>query len=210
MCLTKTLTPDQFRVTTGNQFVANAFTLCDFTPNNRLIELGLRDESQRHRVRFLYQSREQTILTTQQSSEEPSEDSQSHSDFNLAAILLLREQIEEQKEDDTKLLPIVEMFDLTTFGKGLYDPQITKNDIYVEITLPGRLTLFFPKSISQISSMKSALSLDYLGKKMRYQIDRIFSTIQSPQILSLELTEVTLEDAQSYPALFPERPAFLQ
>ena len=59
--------------------------------------------------------------------------------------------------------------------------------------------------------MKSVLCCEWLGRSMRYQLDRKFFNI-SPKgaIKTLELTEVTLEDSKEYPALFPEPPEILK
>lgn len=124
----------QWRPSNGNQCVGNAYTLCrisnaeaapaklDDVHNGNVMsvfEIGLREQSLRTRVRFLYAQRETSQAV---SANEPYE-------YGLVALTVLRDHAKadttlraedaEQQEKDPRTL-----FDLDQLGLGIYDPQV--------------------------------------------------------------------------------------
>ena len=105
------------------------------------------------------------------------------------AIAVIKEAI-----DGSSPLQIKPLYD-AAFGTPLYDPQISSPE-YTMITLPGRMTLFFPTGLK--SDGKGVLSIQWQGVRMMYQADRKFNDL-SGAIRTLELTEIRPEDATLYP-----------
>jgi hypothetical protein len=52
--------------------------------------------------------------------------------------------------------------------------------------------------------------MQWSGRIIRYQLDRKFSSLREGAINTFELTEVRSEDAELWPAGFPEPPALLK
>jgi hypothetical protein len=65
----------------------------------------------------------------------------------------------------------------------------------VEVSLPGRTTIFFPKYISREG--RSVLTLEWEGNTFLFQLDRKFDSIADGGIRSLELTEIKPTDADT-------------
>lgn len=128
----------QWRPSSGNQCVGNAYTLCrvsspedetDDTHNKNamsVFEIGLREQSLRTRVRFLYAPRDASQAVT---AKEPYE-------YGLVALAILREEQaraeetspvdgEAQEEKDPRAL-----FDLDQLGLGIYDPQVLSKEYH--------------------------------------------------------------------------------
>ena len=98
-------------------------------------------------------------------------------------------------------------YDAATPGAGIYDPQ-ESGEPYVELRLPGRLTLLFPRGLR--ADGRAVLTMEWLGKVMRYQLDRKFTTLRRGAIDTLELTEIRIGDANKWPPGFLEPPPFLK
>jgi hypothetical protein len=91
-------------------------------------------------------------------------------------------------------LQIKPLYD-ATYGGPLYDPQIFSPS-YAAISLPGRITLFFPRGLDHAD--KGVLAFQWQATQMIYQADRKFNDL-SGAIRTLELTEIRPDDAEAYP-----------
>lgn len=210
--------PSKFRTSYGNQMVGNAFTLCSVeeaaatqlssdessVPETYSAVLAVREESLRTRVRYVY-----TKCTTEalQSGEHE------NYDMSLFGITLVREVYlgDSSNKDPASAgnIPSAIDYNANTLGVGIYDPQET-GEAYVEVLLPGKLTLRFPRGLRVSRSKQAALTMQWSGRIIRYQLDRKFSSLREGAINTFELTEVRSEDAELWPAGFPEPPALLK
>lgn len=209
---------NKFRTSYGNQMVGNAFTLCSMeeaataqqpsdessVPETYSAVLAVREESLRTRVRYVY-----TKCTTKalQSGEHEKYD------MSLLGITLVREVYlgDSSSKDPASAgnIPSAIDYNADTLGVGIYDPQET-GEAYVEVVLPGKLTLRFPRGLRVSRSKQAALTMQWSGRILRYQLDRKFSSLREGAITTFELTEVRSEDAELWPAGFPEPPALLK
>ncbi len=183
-------TSDKFRVSEGNQFVGNGFTVASVSELSNgdklyVAEEGVRIGNQRTRTRYVYHQHK-AIVT-------------------LIGLCLIRE-IASNAPEMQATESINQLFHMEKVGMGIFDPQV-QGERYVDITLPGRLSLLFPTAIQE--GEKTSLTMEWMDDTTRYQIDRIFSSVKKTSIHTLELTEVKVEDAKKYTALHPERPPFL-
>ena len=210
--------PSKFRTSHGNQMVGNAFTLCSVeeaaaaeqssdepsVPETYSAVLAVREESLRTRVRYVY-----TKCTTEalQSGEHE------NYDMSLFGITLVREVYlgDSSNKDPASAgnIPSAIDYNANTPGVGIYDPQET-GEAYMEVLLPGKLTLRFPRGLRVSRSKQAALTMQWSGRIIRYQLDRKFSSLREGAINTFELTEVRSEDAELWPAGFPEPPALLK
>jgi len=210
--------PSKFRTSHGNQMVGNAFTLCSVeeaaaaeqsldepsVPETYSAVLAVREESLRTRVRYVY-----TKCTTEalQSGEHEKYD------MSLFGITLVREVYlgDSINKDPASAgnIPSAIDYNANTPGVEIYDPQET-GEAYMEVLLPGKLTLRFPRGLRVSRSKQAALTMQWSGRIIRYQLDRKFSSLREGAINTFELTEVRSEDAELWPAGFPEPPALLK
>lgn len=186
--------PSDFKREKGNQFVGNCYSLARREEQYLLAEIGIREGSILTRVKFLYQQGETDALQLQEKSQY---------DMGLLAFAILRESLE---DSGSGFLPTLPDFHMNEIGKGIYDPQFS-GEPYVEVPLPGKLTLLFPRGLK--NNNKASIAMEWIGERYRYQVDRKFSNIDSAELMTLELTEVTVEDAEVYPAQFREIPEIL-
>jgi hypothetical protein len=187
--------PSLLRTSSGNQFVGNTFTVCNTLEDNikgntYIAELGIKEGMQRVRVRYVYSH------DALQSTSLPSESNLGYT-LGLKGITIIRETLGEKSNL---------VYEKSAVGEGIYDPQIG-GEPYVTICLPGKLSLLFPRVLRD--KEKSVLTMEYIGERMRYQVDRIFHSLNE-EIKTLELTEVRIDDAEVYPPGFLPRPEFLQ
>jgi hypothetical protein len=182
-------TPSQLRTKCGNQLVGNAFTTCKMLGDNYIAELGIRDGEHRVRVRFHYSpsALAQALIASEHTA------AYSH---GLVGLTIIREQ--KGINGDISYDPAL--------GQGIYDPQ-AEGEPYVMLPLPGRLSLLFPRALR--SGDKFVLTMEIVGQQMRYQLDRVCNSVDE-SLLTLELTEVRLEDSKVYPPPFLPRHDFLQ
>jgi hypothetical protein len=186
--------PSDFQREKGNQIVGNCYTLAQRHERHLLAEIGIREGPILTRVKFLYQQGPTDALQAQEKSQY---------DMGLLAFTILRESLE---DNGSGFIPTLPDFHMNEIGKGIYDPQFS-GEPYVEVPLPGKLTLLFPRGLK--NNNKASLTMEWIGQRYCYQVDRIFSNIDSAELMTLELTEVTIEDAEIYPAQFRERPEIL-
>jgi len=213
-------TSSKFRTSHGNQMVGNAFTLCSvddgdndgtlfdssdasFVPDAYSAVLAVREESLRTRVRYIYTKSANKTLPTGEHGKY---------DMSLFGITLVREvYLGDTGYKDTvsaSNIPAAIDYNEGTLGVGIYDPQETGED-YMEVQMPGKLTLFFPRGLRVSRSKQAVLTMQWSGRIIRYQLDRKFSSLRGA-ITTFELTEVRSEDADVWPAGFPEPPALLK
>jgi hypothetical protein len=203
----KQFLPGDFRPSLGNQVVANVYSTCSVVETAPLdaekvcesyvTEIAVREGCLRTRVRYAYTSK----LT---SAMEEGERTEGNYDIFLAGIAILRECLV-----GTALPDVQPLFDETP-GSGIYDPQVS-GEPYVQINFPGKLSLLFPRGISSVLNKAGhAITMEWEGKDMRYQVDRRFCELSDGNMRSLELTEVRAADATTYPAGFAIKPDYMQ
>jgi hypothetical protein len=199
-----------FRPSMGNQIVANVYSVCDViggdiidpsteqaVPESYVTEIAIREGSLRTRVRYAYINRLTAAM-------DETEKIAGKYDVFLAGLVVIRECL-----TDTPLAEAQPLF-AETLGSGIYDPQVT-GEPYVQINLPGKLSLLFPRGITSVLNKAGhALTIEWEGKDMRYQVDRRFCELTRGNIRSLELTEVRAADAETYPAGFAIKPDYMQ
>jgi len=200
-----TLFPPDFRPLCGNQVVGDAMTLAwpqtgtspeyesEDVPEEYMAEIGVCDGPMRVRVRFLYSN------GTSLSSPSPSSSSSNELfALSLAGILVIRESRREAPAMD--ILPLLD----TSPGPSIYDPQINNPD-YITLSLSGRLSLQFPQGLRHPTPITdrhtrrrlTTLCMQWDTRKLRIQADRKFTDL-SPAVSSLEVTEISIEDADKY------------
>lgn len=199
-----------FRPSVGNQIVANVYSVCDViggdvtdpateqvVPESYVTEIAIREGCLRTRVRYAYINK----LTA--AMDETEKVAGKYGVF-LAGLVVIRECL-----TDTPVAEAQPLF-AETLGSGIYDPQVT-GEPYVQINLPGKLSLLFPRGITSVLNKAGhALTIEWEGKDMRYQVDRRFCELTGGNIRSLELTEVRAADAETYPAGFAIKPDYMQ
>lgn len=213
----------KFRTSCGNQMVGNAFTLCSVeeekeaaaaaaqqpsdepsVPETYSAVLAVREESLRTRVRYVYTKCATKAL---QSGEHEKYD------MSLYGITVVREVYlgDSSNKDPASAgnIPSAIDYNVDTLGVGIYDPQETGEE-YMEVQFPGKLTLRFPRGLRVSRSKPAALTMQWSGRIIRYQLDRKFSSLKEGAISTFELTEVRSEDAELWPAGFPEPPTLLK
>ena len=224
-------------------------------PDTYVSEIAVKEGMFRTRVRYLY-SKCDGDLTPQ--SLFKAEVDQSVYDMALVGFAIIREQrlyneTELSKTGDSGMrlssdealelflnsehykCSIVSPAGSPQLGAPLYDPQ-EKGEEYVELKMPGKLTLFFPRGLK--AKTRSVVGMQWDGDIMRYQLDRKFSSLgnipvgasnwetiasessayitrqaaaNSDSITSFELTEIRTTDLQEYPdALFNPSPDILK
>lgn len=199
-----------FRPSLGNQIVANVYSVCNViggsitnpettqeTPESYVTEIAIREGCLRTRVRYAYTN----ILNAAMDETE-----MTGGNYNvfLAGMAIIRECL------TTATLDEVQPLFIETLGSGIYDPQVS-GEPYVQINLPGKLSLLFPRGISStLNKAGHALTVEWEGKDMRYQVDRRFCELTVGNMRSLELTEVRAADAETYPAGFAIKPDYMQ
>jgi hypothetical protein len=206
-----------FRPSEGNQIVANVYTLSKIIggelvtvdsipvgeegatymiPESYVAEIAIREEMIRTRVRFAYSNK----LTAAMGE---AEKEAGKYDVFLEGLTIIRECLTESSPSEIKPL-----FD-ETLGSGIYDPQVS-GEPYVQINLPGKLSLLFPRGIrGALNKAGHALTMEWEGKAMRYQVDRRFNELTNGVVRSLELTEVRAADAAEYPPGFAIKPDYM-
>ena len=100
--------------------------------------------------------------------------------------MVIREHLQGTLIGDMK--PIIDQ----TVGATIYDPQ-ARGEPYVEVPLPCRTTLFFPKYLN--IAERGVLTVQWEGSTFRFQCDRKFESLVDSGIKSLELTEIRPDDA---------------
>lgn len=213
-----------FRPSVGNQIVANVYTLSKIVngeivhvasvpetetsafieartyeiPESLVAEIAIREGCIRTRVRYAYTNKVSAAVDV------AGKDASSKYDVFLAGLTIIRECL-----TDTSLADAQPLFD-ERVGSGIYDPQVS-GEPYVQINLPGKLSLLFPRGISGVLNKSGhAVTVEWEGKDMRYQVDRRFNELTGGQVRSLELTEVRAADAEAYPAGFAIKPDYMQ
>lgn len=215
------LMPSDFRTASGIQTVGNAFTINKLSSDGTafVAELGIRDGGIRTRVRYAYTTHTRANTLTKLEIQSAAYD------LSLVAVVVIREALANNAtEADLVRLRSREP------GQGIYDPQIA-GEPYVTVTLPGRLSLQFPRGIAlhkgagssidaladslgvEVSREPSILTAEIVTDTMRYQVDRraISAGKGDPlgpppdlrTIQSLELTEIRLDDAVKYTPMLP-------
>jgi len=187
----------EFRTNEGNQGVGNVYTLCGdmsedtAAPVSRYIaEIGIKEESLRARVRYLYSS----------------DSSMAEGLLSLQGLVVIKET----EINNSTLQDVMRLHD-KTLGEAIYDPQ-RSGEPYIEYKFPGKLTLFFPRflSLEPTSPVEpNTLTMQWEGRTMRFQADRKFLS-PSGAIKTLELTEIRAEDTIQYPAGFTPSPQLLK
>eukprot|EP01039_Chlorochromonas_danica_P002259 gene2259-2474_t len=196
--------PEDFRPANGMQCVANGYTSAEWQDNVFVAELGLREGQYRTRVRFVY---DQQALFKEFLSGLKGDATYT---LGLAGIAIMRERLL-LNDNSSPAIPSPQMEVgvgvAEDAGQEIYDPQANGSP-YSSIQLPhSGLSLFFPAALKAIN--KSVLTMQVSGRRgLCYQLDRIFAEPGRP-LLSLELTEVRLEDTEKYPAPFLPRPEIL-
>eukprot|EP01035_Chromulina_nebulosa_P020251 gene20251-26291_t len=182
-----------FRTYNGIQAVANAYTTGRTITTNEKIsayvaEVACREGAVRTRVRYAYSSNDDVNL-------------------NILGFVVIREALPSCTPSDLILLYN------SVPGEGIYDPQDkfwaeAGDDTYIQLNISGKLALLFPKSLT--TEGKAVLTIEWQGYSMRYQIDRKITTLVNSALKTLELTEIRIQDAEIYPAAFPEQPEILK
>lgn len=208
-----------FRPAAGNQIVANVYTVSRVSgtatidsvretdsgpvigtyevPESYVAEIAIREGAIRTRVRYAYSNRITTAM-------DEVEKIAGNYDVFLVGLAIIRECLV-----DTSVAEAQPLF-VDTVGSGIYDPQVS-GEPYVQINLPGKLSLLFPRGISGVLNKSGhAVTMEWEGKDMRYQVDRRFNELTDGQVRSLELTEVRAADAAEYPAGFAIKPDYMQ
>jgi len=131
-------------------------------------------------------------------------------DYSLLGFTISREVFQGMEEQTTPSSGTTTTttnieYDKDILGVDVFDPQ-ESGEPYVELPLPGQLTLFFPRGLKL--RQRAVITVQWTGKGMRYQVDRRFNTVINASINTLELSEIRKDDAT--PALFPEPPPFLK
>jgi len=190
-----------FRLYSGNQVVATAFTLnqvqpaspartattplnewnYDFLPEVYVAEVAIREGAIRTRCRYAY-SRSKTAAI------DPTDVNDASCLMSLMGFTVIRECVISSSPQDILLLLDEKR------GNILYDPQ-AEGEPYVQLNVPGRLTLFFPRGI--IVGKRQCMTIEWEGAVMRYQVDRCFKDLTGA-ISTLELTEVKTADSEIY------------
>eukprot|EP01035_Chromulina_nebulosa_P032311 gene32311-43156_t len=190
-----------FRPSKGNQVVGGAFTFCSVCGDGYLSEIAILEGPVRTRVRYLFAAPSAAEYNLNPDLIE------GDADYSLVGFTVIRERFIGQRSSLS--LPPFDPFRGGQVGRGIYDPQ-EGGEPYVELRFPGLLTLFFPRYLQ--AGKSASLTMEWWGDNMRYQVDRRLSgegNWTQGEIKSLELTEVTIEDSNEYPALFPPSPEFL-
>lgn len=86
-------------------------------------------------------------------------------------------------------------------GTGLYDPPPGDRANYVSLYCDGGITLVFP--VQMQADAPGFVSVDWTAGSMRYQVDRKFERLQQ-RVGTLELTEISREDAEVFPPRFKD------
>ena len=187
------LTPADFRPSSGNQVVGNAYTLGEVSPKPEgelqpqvpdviMAEIALREGPLRIRCRFTYVKEESPAVLSAEGFS-----------LSFASLLVIRESIRGTPAMD--LLPLLS----STPGSGIYDPPAAGSD-YCQIDLASKVSLLFPRGLRKFpegSKRRMALSLLWEGNSLRYQADRIFFNLDG-SLNSFELTEIMPNDADKY------------
>lgn len=184
---------ERFRPELGNMAVGGAYTLA--VPSKGadgkedggwLLEMCLREESRRVRCKLLYR---------------PSEDLESNAAMRISSVAIVRETeggVEFVSSDSE-----VDVSDLDgSPGRGLYDPPPGSKLGYISVYSEGGITLVFPNEVAAGNS--GVISLDWIAGRMRYQIDRKFEQLDG-SLASLELTEISKADSETYLPDFPHQ-----
>jgi hypothetical protein len=186
LALDTLLSVPSFQPEAGTMAVANAFSLAETrsTGNgaSQLLELAIREESQRVRCKLLYVPEPLPI-----------------GGLRLSSLGILREAtggedfVTPNADADVDGAP----------GRGLYDPPpgLDKSQ-YVNLYCEAGITLAFPTVVPDGAG--GCVSLDWVAGNMRYQIDRKFEKLDG-SLSSLELTEIRKDDAETRPPDFPHQ-----
>lgn len=180
-----TFLPTDFRTKLGNQCVSNAFTLCSVkhesgtgVPTLYTTELGIREGHIRLRCKYVYTKDAQSLVRGESDSWA----------LSLAGFTVIKEYLDEATDQELE-----DLMD-SRLGSAIYDPQVAGPQ-YIEMSLPNRLSLYFPLSLKE--SEMQVMTIEWKGKSLLFQLDRRISEL-SGTIKSLELTEITQDDAESY------------
>ncbi len=146
-------------------------------PTKYISEIAIKEGLIRTRVRYAY------IIDKTEALNESE-----NYDLSLAGFTIIRESLLSASPLDIQ--PLID----SKLGPDIYDPQY-EGEPYVQLKFPGRLTLFFPRGL--ITNNKQCMTIEVEGSKIRYQVDRKFTDLTG-SINSLELTEVKIEDADTY------------
>lgn len=168
------LMPPDLRISQGHQIIGSAFTLVSSSPGAHVAELCVRDGPIRLRVKYCFLTDAAPGVWT------------------LAAILIAKEA-----QIGSAPLQIKPLF-APALGGPLYDAQFSSGPEYTSINMPGRLTLCFPRTLREGDF--HVLSMQWEATKMMYQLDRKFDAVHSGAIKTFELTEITPDDAEAFPA----------
>jgi hypothetical protein len=204
-----------FRPDNGNQIVANVYTVSKTTeeeavipdslidatpymiPKTYVAEIAIREDGIRTRVRYAYSD---TITAAMDETEKVA----GNYGVFLVGITVIRECLVDSSP--TEIQPLFS----ETLGSGIYDPQVS-GEPYVQINLPGKLSLLFPRGITGVLNKAGhCMTIEWEGKSMRYQVDRRFNDLAGGGLRSLELTEVIASQATEYPAGFAIKPSYMQ
>lgn len=168
----------------GCSAVGGAYTLMRKREGGRLLfEIGMREEGQRVRCKFVYKPASDT-------SDDPTSDPTSdQTPVELEELAIIREALGE----GAAYAPAV-----SSAGGGLYDPPpLADRTDYCSLYCTGGLTLVFPARCD--AAAPGFLSADWISGRMRYQADRKFQKLDGT-LSSLELSEIQTEDAERFPS----------
>lgn len=180
-----------FRVQSGNSVVANVYTLSrtepivsnpNPNPDAYVAEVAVGEGKIRTRVRYAYTKQHTAALNIAAGEDKQYE-------MSFAGLTIIREAKLDISPEEVQ--PLVDQ----KVGPGIYDPQAS-GEPYVQLNLPGYLSILFPRALK--NDERQTMCVEWQGNKMRFQADRCFTNI-SGAIKTLELTEITIDNAQKYP-----------
>lgn len=180
--------PIDFRITNGNSVVANVYTLSrteplsTSSPDSYVAEVAVGEGKIRTRVRYAYTKQPTAALNIAAGEDKQYE-------MSFAGLTIIREAKLDVSPEEVQ--PLVDQ----TIGPGIYDPQ-AKGEPYIQLNLPGFLSILFPRALK--TDERQTMCVEWQGNKMRFQADRCFVDL-SGAIKTLELTEITIDNAQKYP-----------
>jgi hypothetical protein len=177
-----------FRVQNGNSVVGNVYTLSrteplsSLSPDSYIAEVAVGEGKIRTRVRYAYTKKPTAALNIAAGEDKQYE-------MSFAGLTVIREAKLDISPEEVQ--PLVDQ----KVGPGIYDPQ-AKGEPYVQLNLPGFLSILFPRALK--NDERQTMCVEWQGNKMRFQTDRCFLDVTGA-IKTLELTEITIENAQKYP-----------
>jgi len=177
-----------FRVQNGNSVVGNVYTLSrteplsSLSPDSYIAEVAVGEGKIRTRVRYAYTKKPTAALNIAAGEDKQYE-------MSFAGLTVIREAKLDISPEEVQ--PLVDQ----KVGPGIYDPQAS-GEPYVQLNLPGFLSILFPRALK--NDERQTMCVEWQGNKLRFQADRCFTNI-SGAIKTLELTEITIDNAQKYP-----------